>query len=319
MKQSPSLVSIVVPTYNTEKFISDTLISLLRETQTSLEVVVVNDKSTDGSLERVLKFNDDRLRIIEGPGNGAAGAMNAGYTAARGSIIMCCDSDDLFPNDRISRQVEWLDRHPEFDGVCGNFSTIDSRGNVIALMQCGNAMAEITNELANGKIRTHFCTYAIRSSFYTRVGPFREFFASGYDVDYQLRMGEGGRIAYVPDNSYFWRLHSSSITHSQSNILREFFERTAYEMQSQRKTSGLDDLQRGHPPSKPSVDQSSAHSATDHIQGQLLGRAWREHQGGRKLSALRTGVRAAAVNPLNIGIWISLLAMVLKSAGKASP
>src|SRR5262245_56696636 len=95
MKQGYLLVSIVVPMHNTEKFISDTLVSLLRETQIPLEVVVVDDKSTERSLERVLGFNDNRLRVIEGPGSGAAGAMNAGYGAARGSIIMCCDSDDL--------------------------------------------------------------------------------------------------------------------------------------------------------------------------------------------------------------------------------
>ena len=312
MEKGQPLVSVVVPMYNTEKFITKTLQSLLREKETPIEVIVVNDKSTDRSLDRVLEFKDERVRIIDGPGRGAPSAMNAGYAAARGSIIMCCDSDDIFPEGRIRRQAQWLDHHPEFDGLCGNFSTIDSSDNLVATMQAGESPADISNELANGKLRTHFCTYALRSSFVARVGPFREFFESGYDIDYQLRMGEAGRITYVPDNSYLWRLHGSSITHTQSNVLREFFEQAAHEMQAQRKASGADDLQRGHPPSKPNASQSPKHSATDHIQQQLIGRAWREHQLGKKSVALRTGLQALATKPLTFDAWKSFLALIFK-------
>jgi glycosyltransferase involved in cell wall biosynthesis len=319
MKHSDLLVSIVVPMYNAEKFVRATLESILQETTVSIEVIVVDDKSTDHSVDRVREFKDPRVRVIEGMGRGAPSAMNTGYGEARAPIIMCCDSDDLFPDGRIRQQAQWLESHPDFQGICGNFSTIDSKGSLVASMQCGTAFAEITNELANGQLRTHFCTYAIRSSFKSKVGPFREFFQSGYDIDYQLRMGEMGRIAYVPDNAYFWRLHSSSITHTQSTELREFFERAAHEMQRQRKTSGSDDLQRGCPPSKPGGDQSPAHSAGDHIQEHLLGMAWREHQAGNKVLALRTGIRAVAASPLNIHVWKSILTLLLKPPGKASP
>ena len=318
MKQSHSLVSIIVPMYNAEKFISATLESILREKTTPIEVIIVNDKSTDHSLDRVRQFHDEQIRVIEGPCRGVSAAMNAGYAAARGSIIMCCDSDDLFPDGRIDRQAQWLDSHPEYDAICGGFSTIDSKGSLVALLQCGDTFAEITDELVKGIVRTHFCTYAIRSSFISKVGAFREFFQSGQDIDYQLRMGEVGRIAYCPDNSYFWRLHASSITHTQPTLLREFFERTAFELQRQRQTAGFDDLQCGRLLSTPNFGQLEPHSATDHIQGQLLGRAWREHTAGKKMLALRTGVRALTTNPLNIYVWRTMLALVLKPTGGAS-
>jgi glycosyltransferase involved in cell wall biosynthesis len=313
MNQSRLLVSIIVAMYNAERFISETLVSILREKETPIEVIVVNDKSTDRSLERVRDFHDERIRLIDGPGRGAPGAMNAGLAHARGSIIMICDSDDIFPSSRIRHQVQWLQSHPEYGGVCGNFSTTDSEGNLIAEMQCGDAPAEITNELINGKLRTSFCTYAIRSSLVQRIGGFREFFKSGYDLDFQFRLGEVARIAFLPENWYFWRLHESSITHTQPTLLREFFERTAFELQHQRRTSGSDDLQRGHLLSTPNFDQSAPHSAADHIQGQLIGRAWHEHRAGKKVEALKTGLQALALRPLNIAIWKSISALILKT------
>jgi glycosyltransferase involved in cell wall biosynthesis len=319
MKQNHLLVSIIVPMYNAERFISATLESILHEKTTSIEVIVVNDKSTDHSLDRVREFNDERIRVIEGLGRGIASALNIGLANARGSIIMECDSDDLYPPARISRQVQWLESHPEYGAVCGSFSTIDSEGNPIADMQCGDSPAEISNELINGKIRTHFCTYAIRSSLAQKVGGFREFFKTCPDIDIQLRLGEAIRIAYVPENWYYYRVHQSSITHTAPNSARVYFERTAFEMQRQRLTSGLDDLQRGRVLADPKIDQPEPYSTTDHIQGQLLGRAWREHTAGKKMSALRTGIRALAANPTKINVWKSIFTLVLRPTGKAAP
>ena len=319
MKQSHSLVSIIVAMYNAEKFISETLVSILREKETPIEVIVINDGSTDRSLERVRDLHDERIHVVDGPGRGAAGAMNAGLDHARGSIIMICDSDDLYPPARIRHQVQWLESHPEYGGVCGSYSTIDSEGNLITEMQCGDAPAEITDELINGKLRTSLCTYAIRSSLAQKIGGFREFFNSAYDIDFQLMLGELTRIRYIPENCYFYRLHSSSITHTQPKLVREFFERTAFELQRQRRISGLDDLQRGRVISKPRSDQSAPDSATHQIQDQLLGKAWREHRAGKKAQALKTGLRALALHPVNIALWKSLLALVLKPASTGRP
>lgn len=309
------LVSIVVPMYNAEDYISKALGSILRETGIPIEVIVVNDKSTDASLARVLAFPDKRIRVVDGPGRGISACLNAGLAEARGAIIMRCDADDLYPEMRIKQQVTWLSANPEYAAVCGSFSTIDSRGRPVSDLQCGTESREITSELREGIVRTSLCTYAIRAESMIKVGGFREYFESAEDIDMQLRLGEVGRIRYVPDNCYFYRLHASSITHSQSNVVREFFERTAFEFQKQRRTSGLDDLQRGNPPSKLGGRLSPASSSSAHIQGVLLGRAWREHDAGQKAKSLGTGLRALTANPSNLKVWKSLVALVLKRDG----
>ena len=306
------LVSIIVPMRNAEKFITETLNSILREKETPIEVIVVNDKSTDQSLDRVLEFRDNRIRVIDGPGRGISACLNAGLAEVRGSIVMRCDADDSYPEPRIRRQAQWLRSHPEYDAVCGTYSTITSRGNLITELQCGANPTDITAELIDGIIRTHLCTYAIRSSSIAKIGGFHEYFETAEDLDFQLRLSEAGRIGYVPENWYFYRLHATSATHTQRAVEREFFERISYDLQKQRRAFGQDDLQKGCPPAKPASISSAVGDVNGEIQGMLLGKAWREHRTGKKARALKTGLRALAVNPLNFSAWKSVFALILK-------
>src|SRR5262249_7861219 len=145
MNKSRLLVSVIVPMYNAEQFISEALISILREKETLIEVIVVNDKSADRSVDRVREFHDDRIRVIEGPGRGISACMNAGLAEARGAIIMRCDADDVYPQDRIRKQVSFLEMHDDYDAVCGAFSTIDLKGNIIVASDSGVGCTDISN------------------------------------------------------------------------------------------------------------------------------------------------------------------------------
>jgi glycosyltransferase involved in cell wall biosynthesis len=307
------LVSVVVPMRNAEKYVSAALESVLREKAVALEVVVVDDGSTDSSADRVAALQDPRVRVIPGPRKGFAACMNSGLSAARGELLMECDADDLYPPGRISAQARWLQRHPQFDAVCGSFSTIDAASRPVAdlLATIGTSQAEITAELLQGVTRTHFCTYALRAAVVRAVGGFRDYFETGCDVDYQLRLGERARVMYRPENAYLYRLHDASLTHTQGLARRTFFETTARAFQNERRLGGSDALARGTPPEPPG-DGTRRDPARAHIQGMLLGRAWREHGRGRKGQALRTGLRAALASPGRMEAWKSLLALGIK-------
>ncbi len=309
------LVSVIVPMYNAEPYISATLTSILEERDIPLEVVVVHDCCTDASLDRVRAINDLRVRVVDGPCRGAADAMNAGLAAACGEIIMRCDADDLYTPQRIARQVLWLSEHPEFEAVCGNYSTIDPKGRLITNFKCGEEVKEITEELRSGITRTHFGTYAVRSEVLRAVGGSRQFLNTAEDIDLQLRIGESCRVCYVPEMQHRYRLHATSLTHKQSNVEREFFESLAREFQRQRQTQGSDDLQRGCPPTLPKAG-TKAMKSVEHIQGLLIGTAWDEHQAGHKQRALALGIRSVISQPSNIGVWRSLLALAVKPVGK---
>src|SRR6476469_7091894 len=112
------LVSVVMPMRNAERFVAESLRSLLalrgQGEGFELEVIVVDDGSTDRSAEVVRGLNDGRVRIVPGPQRGISAAFNVGLAAALGQILTRCDADDLYPPDRLDWQVRWLAEHPEF-------------------------------------------------------------------------------------------------------------------------------------------------------------------------------------------------------------
>lgn len=307
-----TLVSIVVPMHNAEAFISETLDSILQESNVPFEVIVVNDACTDSSPDKVLAYQDDRIRMVNGPGQGYVAAVNIGFSSAKGEIIMRCDADDLYPPGRIARQVDWLTKYPEWGAVCGGFATIDTRGRLIANLKTAKA-EETTEELCSGVIRNHFCTYAIRSALLSQLGGARPELNGAAELDILLRLGEIGRVWYLPEIDYFYRLHDQSLTHTQRDVERLFFDNLIIELQQQRRTKGQDNLQLGLPlPPVPEAEDESIMRLAPHIQGQLLGRAWQEHQVGKRLQAVITGLRAAMTYPQNLSVWRSLLALVIK-------
>ncbi|NJO77883.1 MAG: glycosyltransferase family 2 protein [Cyanobacteria bacterium RM1_2_2] len=305
-------VSVIVPVYNAERYIFDALSSILKEQDADLDVIVVNDGSTDGSLNEVRKLTDARIRLVDNLGKGIADALNTGLAAARGQFVVRCDADDLYPAYRIAQQVRWLSQNPEFDAVCGGYAAIDPRGSELVCFDDSPFPEEITAELCAGFARTHLCTYAIRTEVLRSLGGFRPYFATGEDIDLQLRLGEVCRVWYQPGVYYYYRLHRASITHTKSSSEREFFDAVAREFQVQRQTAGLDALQRGNPPLPPKSSTSRPMSAAQHIQKFLLWRAWYEHQAGQKWQALSTGMRSVMTMPSNLATWKSVLALAFK-------
>ncbi len=311
-----SLVSIVVPMRNAEAFITPALSSLLQAQNVPLEVLVINDGSTDRSLEKVQALQDTRIRTLESQARNAAATFNLGLAAAQGEIIMRCDADDYYPPQRIQQQVTWLLEHPEFGAVCGRFATIDPRGAIVSTLDTGDEAEDITQELCQGKVRTHLGTFAIRTAILKKLGGSRPYFVTCDDIDLQLRLGEVCRVWYQPETRYYYRLHDTSLTHTHSTKACEQCEAIARQLQQQRLTRGQDDLQLGKPlPPLDATPTEGQQSAIAHLQGQLIGQAWRDHQSGQKWAALKAGWRCLRLNPWRWDYWRSVLALLLKPAG----
>ena len=98
------LVSVVIPMKNAEPYVREAVESVLKQEGVELEVIVVEDGSTDQSEAVVRSIDDPRIRIIPGPQKGIAAAFNAGLTEAKGEFVARCDADDVFPPGRLA----WL-------------------------------------------------------------------------------------------------------------------------------------------------------------------------------------------------------------------
>lgn len=134
MPQMPQ-VSLVVPAFNAEATLADTLRSLLAQSFQDFELIVVDDGSTDGTAVVARSFEDRRIRIITQKNRGLAGARNSGIHAARGDHVGFCDADDLWRADKLAAHMRHLTEFPEVGLSFSGSALIDGAGRPLGLAQ----------------------------------------------------------------------------------------------------------------------------------------------------------------------------------------
>ena len=113
-----TLVSVIIPIYNAAEFINDCIQSVLDQSYKNLEIILVNDGSSDNSFELISHFNDDRIIIINQLNQGCSSAKNAGLRISKGDFIQYLDADDILSGDKIYEQVELLMNKEMCVAVC---------------------------------------------------------------------------------------------------------------------------------------------------------------------------------------------------------
>jgi glycosyltransferase involved in cell wall biosynthesis len=125
----PPKVSVVMPSYKGGEYIGKSIESILDQSFTDLELIIVHQPSGDDTLEVISRFDDERIQVVEKEEPGFASASNMGLDNATGEYVAIQDDDDIAVEGRIEAQVAYLDEHPEVDLVCSTFMYIDRDGN----------------------------------------------------------------------------------------------------------------------------------------------------------------------------------------------
>src|SRR5688500_1761548 len=121
-KPEELLISVIIPAHNTEAFIQDAIYSVLQQSHKNLEIIVVNDASTDNTLSKVLEINDPRIKVFTNPERlGAHRSRNIGFENATGDFIALLDSDDIALSKRLEKQLNFLIKNPKVDAVSGGY------------------------------------------------------------------------------------------------------------------------------------------------------------------------------------------------------
>lgn len=213
--EAAPLVSVVIPAYNTARFLPATVQSALGQTYPNLEVVVVDDGSTDGT-ENLLVLKDPRVRYYKIPRSGGpATPRNAGVKHSRGSLIAFLDSDDIWLTQKLEKQLTFMEEGG-FAFVCCDAKTIDAAGNVIQESFLSH-LGDLVNAGSDAFRRLYEENFVITSSAVVNksclneVGLFDPDLNGAEDYDLWLRLSESGaRMGMLPRQLLLYRKHPRS-------------------------------------------------------------------------------------------------------------
>jgi glycosyltransferase involved in cell wall biosynthesis len=206
-------VSAVIPTYNRGHVVGRAVASVLAQTHPDLEVLVVDDGSSDDTAARLADVHDPRLRYVRRPHAGVSATRNAGVALATGELIAFLDSDDLWKPEKLAREVAFLERHPDVQAV---FSDLEKHDGELFIPSFMRASPLFGRRLAgraypDGLVlpgREMFL-YLLQEVFikpsalmlhreaFKRTGGFDERWSSSEDWEFLLRFAKGAQFGYL--------------------------------------------------------------------------------------------------------------------------
>ncbi|MEZ3498116.1 glycosyltransferase family 2 protein [Pantoea sp. KPR_PJ] len=218
-----TLLSVIIPTYNVEKYIVECVDSLLRQITATDEIIIVNDSSTDGTLALLQQTYGHRpeVRIITTPNGGAGQARDTGIEAARGEFLFFCDPDDIVPDGFIAELQQVTAAHPDVDLFCFSSHMFEDgqpavtrpkvRHDRFGLQSPHQVLARL---LQNGSYTSAAWNYAVKKSV---IAQHKLRFIDRVHEDHKFTLSVFiyARQAWVSQHSYYsQRVRSGSLTNS---------------------------------------------------------------------------------------------------------
>lgn len=304
MTTATPLISVCMPVYNAKRYVAEAVESILSQTFRDFEFLIIDDGSTDGSLDILHRYatQDPRIRLWSGPNVGYVPRLNEMLALARGPLIARMDADDVSIPDRFARQVEFLRDHPEVDVVGSAMTCIDQRGYTLTDWAFPVAHDAIQDLALTGSCPFSHPSVIMRRKAVLAVEGYKEELAPAEDYDLWLRMGERGQLANLPDILVRYRMHDQSVsTLLQPKQLTQM--QAAVNAAFERRGLPVRDLQI---PAWRPVDRESR---TEY----WMAHGWRAFERRDVAAAIHFGSYAIAANPWAKESWMLLACAILKS------
>lgn len=211
-------VSIIIPAYNQAGFLAQAIESALGQTHPAVEVVVVDDGSTDRTPEVAASYRDrPKFKYVRQENQGLPGARNRGLAESSGAYLCFLDSDDCYLPEKAARQASLLDEDPELGLVYCDITVVDASGQPareqapVAENQRALSGDIFESLMVSGYFPPH--TVMIRRSVLDQVGPFDRALGGHADYDLWLRVaGAGFKAAFIPERLALYRRHGGSMS-----------------------------------------------------------------------------------------------------------
>ncbi|MEM7577075.1 MAG: glycosyltransferase [Planctomycetota bacterium] len=301
-------VSVVMTVYNRADFVPAAIRSILNQTLTHLELIVVDDGSdaSTKTLLRELATTDARLRVIEQDNAGIFVAANRGLRACRAPLVARLDSDDLAEPRRLEIQKAFFDNAANQDVVCcGTFmKLIDGQGRFLHVESKPTDDRAIQEDLLRGHCAIGHPSSMMRRGALEQINGYDESFTSAGDLEIFLRLGEVGTLANLEAPLTRYRLHAQSVSEAKGTTQRANCRRAcelAWARRGETRPFEGADLWR------PAGDRDSEHHYA-------LQYGWWAWQNSQFETAAHYGKRALKLKPWDKQAWM----LWAKSRGKGN-
>lgn len=229
-------ISVIIPSYNHAAFVAEAVESVLRQSISNLELIVVDDGSTDNSLEVISSFSDPLLRVIHQSNQGAHAAINRGLKEATGKYLSVLNSDDVYHPKRLEKTVAVLRADPKVGLVGSYIEIIDNRGKVLGVKhgykdcppwplespeRSFRAGTDLRAALLTENYWSTTTNFVFTRELYHQVGEFRPLRYT-HDWDYALRAAKIVAPVLLPEPLMRYRIHeANTIRENQAAMIFE--------------------------------------------------------------------------------------------------
>jgi len=222
MKENDPLVSIIIPVYNGEKYVRETLDSCMDQTYQNIEIIIVDDESKDNTLDILKEYEkkDNRIQVISvSKQNGLGNVINIGIRQSKGEYIARMDEDDVMYPTRLEKQVEYLNNNPKCVAVGGQIDIIDAQSKITGHREYANEDKDIKKNMFLFQPFAHPAV-TLRRSAVEAVGLYPENMWKVEDVKFFFLLSKQGEFHNIQDTVIKYRMTFD--TQSQSKMVDHF-------------------------------------------------------------------------------------------------
>jgi glycosyltransferase involved in cell wall biosynthesis len=316
------VISVVMSVYNGQKYLRESIDSILNQTYKNFEFTIINDGSEDNSLDMLLEYQtrDNRVLIVNQNNIGLTRSLNRGIKVAASEYIARQDADDISLPTRLEKQLNYMENHPEV-AVIGCLGDIFNANGILQTSKALKYSREgIKRHLASKNLFMHGSAM-MRKSCLAKVGFYREFFRHSQDYDLWLRLSQYFDIAILPEHLYQYRITAEAISVSQGPIQKQYAD-IARKLHAERLATGRDSYDmfvRSCPDGLPVCDDTAGKYeyhlflARGFICGNNLGRARQQLHLAWKLGCRRPEIFVLLLKTL-LGVRLLSMFRVLKNS-----
>jgi len=223
MKEN-ALVSVIIPAYNAEKYIEETIRSVLAQTHSYLEIIVVDDGSTDKTpklVETICK-DDTRIQLIKQKNSGVSAARNKGFSISNGSYIAYLDADDLWAPNFLELTLLKFSSDISLGLVHSDYQVLNENLIRSKKIYSGKEGYILDHLLLGGEEKYIFgiCGVLLKKETIEKVGGFDTDLSNGADHEFYFRVANCYKIGRVPEVTWYYRYHSNNM-HSNINLFEK--------------------------------------------------------------------------------------------------